>query len=120
MGKAKPALLGGVATAVLSVIPLVGLGCCLWAIGGGILSAFLYFRETGKITIGEGTMVGLYAGLIAGAIAGAINVVISVITDSVSQSMAQLQGEINMAAAGALAYILAFLFCLIILGGFCL
>ncbi|MFW5872946.1 MAG: hypothetical protein ACOCVN_03060 [bacterium] len=120
MGKAKSALLGGLATGILSGIPFVNIGCCLWAIGGGVLAAFLYFRETGKITLGEGTMVGLYAGLVAGVIAGAINILIGVATDSIGRNLAQLQSEVNLAAVGAVAYVFTFLFWIIILGVFCL
>lgn len=64
----KPALIGGVALGILSAIP--GLSfcncvCCAWAIGGGILAAYLYIKDSPfRVTMGRGAGVGFVAGAI--------------------------------------------------------
>lgn len=122
MGKLKPALLGGVAAGVLSIIPIVKLCCFLWGIGGGFLAAFLYYRENGKINTREGTLVGLFAGLIAGALAGIVNIAINIMMSSVMQAMSQLPTNTGMMGSytGPLWYLLSFLITLLIMGVFCL
>ena len=68
----KPAMIGGVALGILSAFP--GLNycncvCCAWVIGGGILAAYLYVRDSPfPVTMGRGAVVGLTAGAI-GAVA---------------------------------------------------
>jgi hypothetical protein len=67
--KLKPALLGGLIVGVLSAIPLVQYCCCIWAIGGGALAAFLYIRSsTVPVRTGDGATVGALAGVIGGII----------------------------------------------------
>ena len=64
----KPALIGGMALGILSALPGIGncnCVCCAWAIGGGILAAFLYVRESPfLVTMGRGALIGLAAGAI--------------------------------------------------------
>ena len=63
INKLKPALLGGLITGVLSVIPFVSTCCCLWAILGGLLASFLYIKSsTAPVTPGEGAALGAMAG----------------------------------------------------------
>ena len=65
MDKVKPALLGGVITGVLSVIPLVSTCCCIWAALGGLLATFLYIRSAPvPVSTGEGATVGAITGVI--------------------------------------------------------
>jgi hypothetical protein len=67
--KLKPALLGGLIVGVLSAIPLVQYCCCIWAIGGGALAAFLYIKSsTVPVRTGDGATVGALAGVIGGII----------------------------------------------------
>jgi hypothetical protein len=67
-----PALVGGVAAGVLSSIPLLGCFCCLWIIGGAMLSANLYARNSPvSLTPGDGAIVGVFSG-IAAAVAAAV------------------------------------------------
>lgn len=73
--KLKPALIGGIVIGVLSVIPFVSaanLCCCLWAILGGMLSTYLYVKNSP-------TPAGAGDGAVLGVIAGAIGAVISLI-----------------------------------------
>jgi len=52
--------------AVLTVIPVVGAGCCLWMLGGGALAVFFYERRQHSlpVTRGMGARLGLLAGLL--------------------------------------------------------
>ena len=73
--KLVPALLGGALIGILSAIfsaiplPFVGLCCCLWAIGGGVLATMMFVKKSPTpVSIGEGAMMGAMAGLIGGVI----------------------------------------------------
>lgn len=64
----KPALIGGVALGVLSALPVLGAVnclCCAWVIGGGMLAAHLYVKDSpNPVTLGTGVLLGLLAGAI--------------------------------------------------------
>jgi hypothetical protein len=65
--KLQPALLGGIAMGVLSVLPFISLAncCCAWILFGGGLAAYLMQQDhPAPITVGDGALVGLLAGLI--------------------------------------------------------
>jgi hypothetical protein len=68
----RSALIGGAIAGVLSSIPCLSLGCCLWGLGGGLLAAYFSSR-TGNMSTGEGVKVGAIAGAIAGFISGILN-----------------------------------------------
>jgi hypothetical protein len=62
--KLKPALLGGLVTGILSLIPIVSTCCCIWAILGGMLACFLYIRNSAvPVSTGEGAVVGILSGV---------------------------------------------------------
>lgn len=73
-----PVVAGGALIGVLSAIPFVSCGCCVWGTAGGALAAYLFIRNypatLPPVTMGEGALLGLFAG-IAGAV---IDVVISI------------------------------------------
>ncbi len=64
----KSALIGGVALGVLSALPVlsaVNCLCCAWVIGGGMLAAHLYVKDSlMPVTLGTGVLLGLLAGVI--------------------------------------------------------
>ncbi len=61
-----PALIGGVVAGVLSGIPILNCLCCLWIIGGAMLSAHLLARESPvSLKAGDGAVVGVLAGIFA-------------------------------------------------------
>jgi hypothetical protein len=64
----KPALIGGVLLGILSALPLLqyfNCFCCAWIIGGGMLSAHLYVKNSPTaVTLGTGVLLGLLAGAI--------------------------------------------------------
>ena len=65
MNKLKPALLGGLITGILSVIPVVSSCCCIWAALGGLLATFLYIRSAPvPVSTGDGAVVGLLSGVL--------------------------------------------------------
>jgi hypothetical protein len=63
----KPALTGGILLGVLSSIPYLNFPCCccIWIIGGGMLAAYVYVRESPvPVTLGRGVALGLFSGII--------------------------------------------------------
>lgn len=64
----KPALIGGVLFGILSSIPVISLlncACCAWIIGGGMLAAYLYVKDSPfPVTLGRGAGLGLLTGVI--------------------------------------------------------
>jgi hypothetical protein len=65
----QPILLGGLFIGVLSALPVISIGncCCLWILGGGMLTAYLAQQHSPQsIRPGRGAVLGLMAG-IAGA-----------------------------------------------------
>ena len=67
--KLKPAILGGLVTGVLSVIPFVSSCCCVWAILGGMLASFLYIKGSAvPASTGDGAVLGILSGVFGGLI----------------------------------------------------
>ncbi|HZD31335.1 MAG TPA: hypothetical protein VE779_06715 [Candidatus Angelobacter sp.] len=62
----KGAFLAGLAAAVLSATPVIGLGCCLWLLGAGALAVWLYQRRIPGVyvTPGMGMRIGAVSGVI--------------------------------------------------------
>jgi len=64
----KPALIGGVLLGILSSLPIImafNCVCCAWVIGGGILAAYLYIKDSSvAVTLGRGVALGLLTGVI--------------------------------------------------------
>ena len=69
----KGALLSGLIAAVLSAAPILGLGCCLWLLGAGALSVWLYQRRVPGAVVTPGM------GMRMGALSGAIGFVVTTI-----------------------------------------
>jgi hypothetical protein len=63
----KGALLTGLIAAVLTAMPVVGFGCCLWMLGTGALAVGLYQRRVPGfyVTPGMGMRIGALSGTIA-------------------------------------------------------
>jgi hypothetical protein len=58
-------VLSGLISAVLSGIPIVGFGCCLWLLGAGGLAVWLYQRRIPGVVItpGMGMRIGALSGM---------------------------------------------------------
>jgi hypothetical protein len=62
-------LLGGLTNTILSNVPFVNIINCLCCAGfwlGSILAVWIYKRQAGTVTLGQGILVGTLAGLFAG------------------------------------------------------
>lgn len=59
----KAALIGGAVIGVMSIIPFINSCCCLWAVAGGVLAAFIYKpKSPTPLSTGDGAMLGAMAG----------------------------------------------------------
>jgi hypothetical protein len=68
----QPALTGGMFLGLLSSIPIISAGCCIWVpLGGAIGSVLLLRQRPSGIAYGDGAFVGVLGGL-AGAVVGTI------------------------------------------------
>jgi hypothetical protein len=72
------ALLAGAGAAVLTAIPFVSLGCCLWMLGAGALSVGLYQRRMPGTLITPG--MGMRLGALAGVFGFAINALVTAVS----------------------------------------
>ena len=69
----KGALLAGLAAALLTALPVLSLGCCLWLLGAGALAVWLYMRRV------PGTLVTPGMGMRIGAVSGVVGFVVTTI-----------------------------------------
>jgi hypothetical protein len=66
--KLKPAIIGGLVAGIPSGIPILGCGCCVFALVGGVLATHLFLKDAppgGSPPYGEGAILGVLTGLIA-------------------------------------------------------
>lgn len=94
-GRLQPALLGGLFIGVLSALPVVNLFncCCLWIVGGGMLSAYLVQQnQPTAIQVADGALVGLLAGLFGGLLGAVLSIPLDRMT---SQYVRDLIGPIT-------------------------
>jgi hypothetical protein len=69
----QPALTGGLFLGLLSSVPIISAGCCIWVLLGGGIAAVLLTRQRplSSISYGDGAFVGVMSGLF-GAVIGTI------------------------------------------------
>jgi hypothetical protein len=62
----RSAGIAGVVAAVLSHLPIISLGCCLWLIGAGVAAVWLYRRRVpgAVLTTGAGARIGALTGFL--------------------------------------------------------
>ena len=78
-----PALIGGTAAGVLSAVPLLNCLCCLWIIGGAMLAAALWSKDSPvSLTSGDGALVGAFTGLFAAAAHSLINIPLATVNSA--------------------------------------
>ena len=99
----KGALMTGIAAGVLSAIPLVSLGCCLWILGAGALSASLYQKNVPNtvVTPGMGMKIGALAGLFGFLINGILTTLTFVVFRSNSDFRQAMQEQMNKQMAAS-------------------
>lgn len=90
----KGALLCGVGAAILTAIPIVSVGCCLWMLGAGALAVSLYRRRVPGtvITPGMGMKIGALTGLF-GWLLNAVVTALSFVVGRTSGDMRQMMEE---------------------------
>ena len=80
----QPVVFGGLFIGVLSALPVVSLGncaCCLWIVGGGMLTAYLLQRDRAEpLALGEGAVNGLLAGVAGSVVYLAVAIPVSIVT----------------------------------------
>jgi hypothetical protein len=69
------ALMAGAGAAVLSSLPVLGFGCCLWLLAAGVISVYLYQKRLPGTLIAPG--MGMRIGALAGGVAFALQAVMS-------------------------------------------
>jgi hypothetical protein len=74
----KPAIAGGLFWGGLTAIPLINLGnslCCMWIQVGGAIGAWLLNRQKpGKLSYGDGALVGVMTGICGTAVSALIDI----------------------------------------------
>jgi hypothetical protein len=86
----QPVVFGGLFIGVLSALPIVFIGncCCLWIIGGGMLTAYLLQRDRSEpLQLGEGAMGGFLAGIAGAVVYVAVSVPINIVTAPLQRRM---------------------------------
>jgi hypothetical protein len=87
----KGALLCGVGAAILSAIPIVSVGCCLWMLGAGAVAVTLYRRQVPDTLITPGM------GMKIGALAGAFGFMVNAVVTTASFVMLRSSGNFRSA-----------------------
>jgi hypothetical protein len=71
----RPAITGGLFLGVLSTVPIINFGCCLWILGGGGLATFLVNKQRpGGLKYGDGALAGVSSGLVGTIVSALINI----------------------------------------------
>src|SRR6267142_14436 len=106
--KLKPALLGGLIVGVLSAIPFINYCCCIWALGGGALAAFLYIKESPiPVKMGDGAMIGGLAGVFGGIIYLVLGLPIAIFFGMAAMEEGLARGGIHLPFSGVLLMIVS-------------
>lgn len=97
----KSAVIGGSVAGVLSIIPVIGSCCCLWAIGGGVLAVYLYLKEARvPMTPADGATLGAIAGGVAAAISLIIGLPIAMIFGAAAMTDAFQRANVQIPFTG--------------------
>lgn len=82
--KTFPVLVGGAVLGVLSALPVINCGCCLWVIGGGMIASYLYLKNYPAgmpgATYADGAVLGLLAGVVGAVIDSLISIPVHFLT----------------------------------------
>ncbi len=108
--KLKPALLGGlivgVFSAVHSLIPIIGICCCIWSIIGGVVAALIYAKSSpASVPMGDGAMVGGLAGVVGGIIFVVIYVPVALLWGMATMQQQLDRSGVNLPFSGVILVI---------------
>ena len=84
----QPILFGGLFIGVLSGLPIIEIGntcCCLWIVGGGMLTASLHRAK--PLSLGEGALSGFLAGVAGAFVYVAVSIPINIVMAPVRRGM---------------------------------
>ena len=98
----QPVLFGGLFMGVLSALPIISLGncCCLWVMGGGVVTAYLtQHGRPDPIRLGEGAFGGFLSGIVGAVVYAVVSVPVQLVTggmmDGLLDSGAEVPPEIR-------------------------
>jgi hypothetical protein len=95
----KPALIGGVLLGILSALPILrafNCACCAWVIGGGILAAYLYVKESPvPVSLGRGVGLGLLTGAVGTVVTMLFSVPLQILNRAGSDWMEQMRRSMD-------------------------
>ena len=98
-GRAQAILVGGAFNGVLSALPLIELGncaCCLWVVGGGVITAYLLQQgQPERLEMGDGALGGFLAGVAGAAIYALLTVPIRLVTGPLADESFQI-GDLDV------------------------
>ncbi len=95
----QPVLFGGLFMGVLSALPIISLGncCCLWIMGGGMVTSYLtQHGKTEPMQLGEGAFGGFLAGVVGAVIYAVVSIPLQLVTAPIQRGL--LEGWLNAAA----------------------
>ncbi len=95
----QPVLFGGLFMGVLSALPIISLGncCCLWVMGGGVVTAYLIQHgRPDPIQLGEGALGGLLSGVFGAVVYAVVSLPIQLVTAPLQRGM--MNGLLESAA----------------------
>ena len=85
----KGALLAGVGAAILTAVPFVSIGCCLWMLGAGVFSVSMYRKRVPGALITPG--MGMKLGALAGVFGFMVNAVLTMLSFVLFRSSADFR-----------------------------
>ena len=86
----QPVLFGGLFMGVLGALPIISIGncCCLWVIGGGMVTAYLMQHgRTEPIQLGEGAFGGFLTGIFGAVVQAVVSVPVRMVTAPLQQGI---------------------------------
>lgn len=95
----KGAFLSGLAAALLTALPVLSLGCCLWLLGAGALAVWLYQRRVSGALVSPG--MGMRIGAVSGVVGFVATAIWSVVrfTANSQEFRTALQEQMEKAVA---------------------
>ena len=91
--RTQAVLIGGAFIGVLSALPIISVAncCCLWVIGGGVITAYLLQQgQPGPIDLGEATLLGGLAGVVGAFVFAVVSIPVQLVTGPAQEQLVGL------------------------------
>ncbi len=91
--RSQAILIGGTFTGVLSALPIVSVAncCCVWLIGGGVITAYLLQQgQTEPISLADASVGGCLAGVFGAFVSAVVSVPIQLVTQPLQRQVADM------------------------------